>query len=313
MAHRPFGVLAGLLGAAVMAASPAAAQTAGADRRLERIERDLRTVQSIVMQAQATGQPVVVKPEGPDPALNALQTRSEDLESTVRRLNGQMETLGHDLEQTRRAEAAAEAERSSLAQLLNERLSRIEAQLTALTQSATASDPTLAEAPPPPEPPRRGGAAAGDATARAQAQDTGVLGGPPPAPPATAAESFTRARDLFTTGEHAAATAAFQDFLARYGSNARAPEAYYWLGESYYAQHGFQNATAAYANALKDRPTNAWAPAAMVRLSQALTQSNQNAQACAALAEFDQRYAAKAAAAVKTNADAVRRRARCGG
>jgi tol-pal system protein YbgF len=314
MPHRPLCSLAVALGLAATAGS-AFAQNAGADRRFERIERDLKTLQTVVMQAQATGQPVVVKPEGPDPALTALQTRAEDLEATLQRVNGQVETLGHDVESLRAAETAAETQRRAQLQTLNDRLARIETQLTALAQSQSAADPTLAagsETPPAPipdggGPPRRAGA---DATGRAQAQDTGVLGAAPAAP--TAAEAFIHARDLFTTGDQAGAANAFQDFLSRYPTNARAPEAYYWLGESYYAQKGWQNATAAYASALKSRPTTPWAPAAMVRLAQALAQSNQTAQACAALTEYDQRYAAKAPAAVKTNANALRKRAGCG-
>lgn len=304
-----------------LTAGAAMAQSAGDGRRFDRIERDLRTLQTIVQQAQATGQPVVVKPEGPDPALTALQQRAEDLEATIQRINGQVETLAHDIDTIRRAEAAADADRRAQAASLNDRLTRIETQLTALAQSQSAADPTLAgvdPAAPPLAPldPRR--AADASATARAQAGDTGVLGGPatrPPAPPtsppATANEAFTAARALFTSGDQVGATNAWLDFIARYPTNARAPEAYYWLGESYYAQRGWQNATAAYANALRNQPTTTWAPAAMVRLAQSLTQSSQNTQACAALAEFDRRYAAKAAAAVKTNADAVRRRARC--
>lgn len=315
MAHSRFRIFAVAVGLTALTAGTALAQTAGADRRFDRIERDLRALQTMVMQAQATGQPVVVKPEGPDPALTALQTRAEDLESTLQRINGQVDSLGHDMETLRRADAAAEQDRRTQAQGLNDRLARIEAQLTALAQSQSAADPTLAAGPEGPAPlgpdagpPRRGS----DATGRAQAADTGVLGGPPAPPPApTAADSFSAARALFTSGDQVAATNAFLDFLARYPTNARAPEAYYWLGESYYAQRGWQNATAAYANALKNRPTTSWAPAAMVRLAQALTQSSQGSQACAALAEFDARYAARAPAAVKTNAEAVRKRARC--
>ena len=318
MAYRRLRIFLVTASLAALAAGAAHAQNAGADRRFDKLERDLRTLQTIVMQAQATGQPVVVRPEGPDPAMTALQSRAEDLESTLQRINGQVETLSHDIESGRQADAAAESQRRAQTQQLNDRLARIETQLAALAAAQSAADPGLAEGAEQgpvgsatPEPGRRPNPAT-DATARAQAADTGVLGGgAAPARPPTAAESFNQARDLFTAGDQVGASNAFQDFIARYPTNARAPEAYYWLGESYYAQRGWQNATAAYAGALRNRPTTAWAPAAMVRLAQSLTQSNQAAQACAALAEYDQRYAARAAAAVKTNAEAVRKRARC--
>ncbi|HTK33752.1 MAG TPA: tetratricopeptide repeat protein [Caulobacteraceae bacterium] len=318
MAHRRLQTFAAGLLLAALASGAVQAQT-GADRRLDRVERDLKTLQSIVLQAQATGQPVVVRPEGADPAVTALASKVDDLEQTLQRINGQVETLGHDLDQARRADQAAQAEQRVQDKLLADRLTRIETQLSSLTQAATAADPGLADAGASADtasnPRRLGGAA--DATGRAQAQDAGVLGGrgppppPPPPPPQGPNETFAAARALFADGQNGGAADAFQDFISRYPTNARTPEAYYWLGESYYAQKGYQNATAAYASALRNRPTTAWAPAAMVRLSQALVQSNQTAQACAALSEFDQRYAARASAAVKTNAEAVRRRARC--
>jgi len=301
------------LSLAALTAGAAQAQNAGADRRLDRIERDLKTVQSIVLQAQATGQPVVVRPEGADPAVTALQSRVDDLEMTLQRINGEIETVARDVGQARRDATAAEEARRGEMRALTERLARLESMVAAYTGAADASDPSLAPSP------LLSGNPASDATARAQAQDTGVLGGgarpppPPPPPPAaqTPAQAFAAARDLFTSGQHAAAADAFQDFISRNPNNARTAEAYYWLGESFYAQRGYQNATAAYASALRDRPTTNWAPQAMVRLAQSLTQSGQGSQACAALAEFDRRYAARANANLKSNADAVRKRAAC--
>jgi tol-pal system protein YbgF len=318
MANRHLKALAAGVALAVLMAGAVEAQS-GADRRLDRVERDLKTLQSVVLQSQATGQPVVVRPEGADPAVTAMAARVDDLEMTLQRINGQVETIGHDLDQIRRAEQASEAERRAQDKLVGDRLSRLEGQIAALTQAATAADPGVADAGPPPAfDARRGPKAGAEATARAQAQDTGVLGGrapapppPLPLPPSGPNESFAAARALLATNQAPAAADAFQDFISRYPTNARTPEAYYWLGESFFTQRGYQNATAAYASALRNRPTTTWAPAAMVRLAQALSQSNQNDQACAALSEFDQRYAAKAAAAIKTNAEAVRRRARC--
>jgi len=309
MADRRLCTLLAGLSLAALVAGGAQAQNAGVDRRLDRIERDLKTIQSIVLQAQATGQPVVVRPQGPDPALTAMQGRIDDLEATLQRINGQIETLAHDIAQIRRDGSAADQDRASQMTMLSERMARLESALNAYTGAASASDPALSDATPPPE-----GDPAADATARAQAGDRGVLGGPSSAParPATPAAAFAAARDLYTSGRPAAAADALQGFISANPKDRRTPEAYYWLGESFYAQKGYQNATAAYASALRDRPDTTWAAAAMVRLSQSLLQSNQDAQACAALSEFDRRYAAKASGNLKSNADAVRRRANCG-
>ena len=296
MAHRVLCLLAAsaLVAGAVV---PAQAQNAGAERRMERLEQAMRALQATVLQAQATGQPVVVRPEGPDPVLTSMQQRVADLEMTLQRINGQLETLGFELEQAKRAETAAETESRNALQALNERIGRLDSQMAALTAAMA-----------PPEP-----LAAGPDDARTAPDAGGTLDGQlGAAPPANAGEAFIRARALFTANDFEAAGAAFQDFVATYPNNTRTPEAYYWLGESYFARRGYQTATAAYASALRNRPTTAWAPAAMARLAQSLANANQPAQACAALAEFDQRYAARASAAVRANAQTARTRARCG-
>jgi len=296
MAYRVLSLLAAALIAG--AAGPAQAQTAGAERRMERLEQSVRALQATVLQAQATGQPVVVRPEGPDPVLAAMQERVTDLETTLQRLNGQIETLGLDIERARRAEAAAETERRTALQAINERIGRLDGQIAALTAAMA-----------PPEP-----LAVGPNDARTAPDAGGTLEGQAAgsAPPANAGEAFTQARALFTAGDHEASGAAFQDFVTRYPTNTRTPEAYYWLGETYFARRGYQTATGAYASALRTRPATTWAPAAMARLAQSLANANQPGQACAALAEFDQRYAARASAAVKANAQTARTRARCG-
>lgn len=296
MSHR---VLTLMAAGALVAATPALAQNTGLDRRMERIEQSMRALQATVLQAQATGQPVVVRPEGPDPEFNALQDRVADLEQTLQRVNGQIEMLTLEVEQARRNEAAAEADRRGAMAALTERLGRLETQVAALSTLVSAeavaeatSDLTGAPAP----------ATGGTLNDQAAA----------PAAPANATEAFTQARALFTAGDHEAAGRAFEDLVARYPTSTRAPEAFYWLGESYFARRGYQTATAAYASALRNNPTTAWAPAAMARLAQSLANSNQAGQACAALAQFDKQYAARASAAVKANAQTARTRARCG-
>jgi tol-pal system protein YbgF len=302
MAYRVLSLLAATSLLASVAVAAPAPSTAGADRRMERLEQSVRALQASVLQAQATGQPVVVRPEGPDPILTAMQERVADLEATLQRLNGQIENLGFEIEQAKRAEAAAETERRGALQAVNERIGRLDAQIAALTAAMA-----------PPEP-----LALGPNDARTAPDAGGTLNGQlagtpaPPVPPANAGEAFTQARALFTAADYEGAGAAFQDFVARYPTNTRTPEAYYWLGESYFARRGYQTATGAYATALQTNPATTWAPAAMARLAQSLANASQNAQACAAIVQFDQRYAARASAAVKANAQAARTRARCG-
>ena len=273
------------------------------DKRVDRLERTVRTLQSAVSQAQATGAPVVVVPEGPNPAVTALQGRLDDMEASRRTMTGDLESLANQLEQVSRARASERAAADADIKALNDRISRLEATIANLNAPPPGPDVGLGGPGLPPP--------ALDPTGRAQAGDGGVLGGGAAAPQGEAA-LFKRARELRVAGDYDMAAASFQDYVTRYATNPRAPEAYYNLGELYYLREAYRDATAAYAAALKSRPKTTWAPDAMVRLAESLAQTGQAPQACAAVEEFNSRYAAGAAAAVKKRATNVRAKAKCG-
>ncbi len=312
--------------AAVLAlACPAAAQDTGTSRRLDQVEKQVRELRAIVFQGRDTGQPVEVRPAGPDPPTTARRQPFNGLDDTIRQLKGQLEVLTHDADEARTNAAAVRDQNGELrGQLkdLGDRVARLEAQLA---PGAAAGAPAASDVPPPPSiGPSPSPSTA--ATAAAQAQDTGRLGGPssapstpppavaPPPPPAEAgpAGSYRAARALITAGDYAGASNAFQDYLTRYPNAKNTPEAYYWLGESDYAREDYADATPAYAHALKGWPKLPWAPDATVKLARALAETNRPPESCAALAEFDHRYHVTASPTVKARAEATRGRAKCG-
>ena len=85
------------------------------DRRLDRMDKDLREIRAIVFQGRDTGQPVVVKPEGPDPAVEALQARvkinSNRIRPSERGSRGQVEVLTHDIEEAQAHQNASRSRR----------------------------------------------------------------------------------------------------------------------------------------------------------------------------------------------------------
>ena len=326
-ARRLLLATAAVLAFAAPVAAPALAQDNANTRRLDQLEKQVRELRAIVFQGRDTGQPVEVKPAGPDPAVTALEQRFDGVDDTIRQLKGQLEVLTHDADEARQTSAAVRDQNGELrGQLkdLSDRVARLEAQLAPGAAAGVPPPPT--DVPPPPTPvgapPARP-----DATAAAQASDTGHLGGPssapnappppapaaaaPPAAAATPASAYRAARDLITKGDYAGASAAFQDYLNRYPGAKNTPEAYYWLGESDYAREDYGDATPAYARALKGWPKLAWASDATVKLARALAETNRTPEACAALAEFDHRYHAGASTTVKARADATRARAKC--
>jgi len=276
-------VLAAVSGVALAALSGGAhAQT---DSRVDRLDKQVRELRAIVFQGRDTGQPVVVKPEGPDPAVEALQSKLDQQDQTIRTLSGQVEVLGHDLDEAKRQNAAshdAETELRGEVKALADQMNR-------------AAAPPQADTTPPPPPPQSDQA---DAGAPAAPSELGA---------------FRAAKAKLTAGDYPGASDAFAAYLQQYASSPRAREAYYWQGESYYVRSLYGDATTAYARALKDWPKTAWAPDATVKLSRALASTNRTDQACAALGEFDRRYGAVATKPVKARAAATAAASKCAG
>jgi tol-pal system protein YbgF len=266
-------------------AAPALAQTpidpldARDSRRLDRMEQVLRELRGIVFQGRDSGKPVVVQPAETDYQLQELTRRLSDLEQTLTRLNGSLETATFGLTQARRDIDALKAENAGL----KDRIAKLEA--------------GAAAAPP------------------AQAADAGLAGATPgqtapAAPVQTAAEAFTQARQIMLSGDYAGAEAAFQDFVDRYGESSRAPEARYWLGKTQSARGANSDAATSYIGAIRGWPQTTWAPDAVVELARSLIALKKPTDACQALAEFQRRYP-KAPQAVQNRAAAARTQAKC--
>ena len=297
-AHRSFS-LASTLCVAVSVACLSLALPAGAaddPGRVDRLEKQIRELRAIVFQARDTGHPVEVKDAGPDPAVSALSQRIDDLEGTLRKLQGAAEQTGHDVDQSRAGLEAERADRTSQVQGLTDRLARLESQFA-----------TLSAPPPPPPPPSP---AVDPRTHKAVAGQATTV---PAVPAADTSAEFKMARSLLASGDYGGASQAFQAFLSTHPTDPKAPEAYYWLGESYFVRDLSGDATSAYARALKGWPKTVWAPDAVIKLSRALAAAKGNPAACGARGEFTRRYDKTATVSAKTRAAQTRDKLGCGG
>jgi len=269
--------------AILFAAGVAAAQTPMDDplsardaKRLDKMEQVVRELRSIVFQGRDIGKPVVVQPAETQFVLERLIRRTDDLEQTLRRLNGQLEVMTNDLNQARRATEAAQAQNKALTD-----------RITLLEQRLAPPDPGLQ--------PALGPEAAAP---------------PPPTPGAGASEAFAQARQLMLNGDYDGAERAWQDYVTRYGENPKAPEARYWLGKTLGVRGAHNDAAAAYIGAIRGWPQTSWAPDAVVELSRELLALKRSPDACQMLGEFERRYP-KAMPAAKSRAVATRAQAKC--
>ena len=294
----------------------------GIERRLQRDEQALRELRQIVLQSKAQGNPVTVKDAGPDPEVEALQQRINDLEQTLRQQTGQMQEIAHNAQLA--AKAAQDAAQAN--QALAQRLDRIEQPLLAAGAAALSQQqgapgqagPNGYQAAPPPPPPgqpsgvlgsfRERGADAGQPRdIQDNPQDTAGKGASADDEPG----AYRAARKVLDSGDYAGGAAALRDYLDRYPSSPRSAEANYWLGRTLAVQNMHAEAAGAYARALKGWPQASWAGDAVVRLASSLVELRRSNDACKALAEFDSRYRAKATASIRTRAKDVGGQASC--
>jgi tol-pal system protein YbgF len=242
-------------------------------RRLEKMEKVVRELRSIVFQGRDSGKPVVVQPADTEAQMQSLADRIGDLEDSLQRINGQNESLTMELEQARKALADSQAANAALA----ERLTALEGRTTAIEGAG----------PGPEEADALGEADAGDPDAE-----------------------FQRARQLMLDGDYDAAEVAFDDFVKRHGDSPKGPEARYWLGKTKSVRGDYAAAAGAFIGAIRGWPKTSWAPDAVVELSRSLIALKKPADACQTLDELTRRYP-KAPTAIQGRAAAARAQAKC--
>lgn len=112
-------------------------------RRLDKMEKVLREMRSIVFQGRDTGKPVVVQFADTETQLQMMGQRVSDLEQSLTRLNGQNETLRYDLDQARRALETSQTQVDALTQRLQplEAAAAADAEAVQMEAARAAQDP----------------------------------------------------------------------------------------------------------------------------------------------------------------------------
>jgi len=120
------------------------------------------------------------------------------------------------------------------------------------------------------------------------------IGGPPDDP----REQFNAALESYRVGQYEQAEQQLRAFLARNANNRLAPDAIFYLGETFLQRSRPREAAEQYLKVSTDYAKSARAPEGMLRLGQSLAALGNNDQACATFNEVGRRYP-NASAAVK--------------
>ncbi|MBS0582639.1 MAG: tol-pal system protein YbgF [Proteobacteria bacterium] len=225
---------AAALAAAVAFAAPAHAQRESLAERVARLEQQ---------QGGSQGSVELVN------QINALQ-------SQVQQLQGQNEELRHQLDQ--------------LKQQVRDQAIDVDSRVSKLEGKPSGSAPSAANAPANSgqlqDIALGGGAAAAASNTAPPPAAAPPAPSAPPANPADEKAAYDQAFAALKDGRYAESAKMFQGFLAQYPNGDLAPNAYYWLGESYYVTQNYPISLDAFNKLLAQYPNSQKASAALLKV-----------------------------------------------
>lgn len=254
--------MAGAIASAMLFAVPVLAQNS----RLSLADRVARLEQ----QAQAQNQ-------GGTGLVNQVQ----QLQAQVQQLQGQVEELQHHLQQMQDKNKAQYID-------LDSRLGRLEG------NGATNSPAAAGTAPAAPAPATAATAPAATATP-AQAATAGT---PAATPDAAAQAAYDAAFQALRGGDYAQASRGFRGYIQQYPDNTLTPNAWYWLGESYYVTMNYPVALEAFQRLLAQFPQSEKAPDAMLKVGYSQLELKQTDAGTATLKQVAGMYPGSRAASL---------------
>nr|WP_235957453.1 tetratricopeptide repeat protein [Sphingopyxis microcysteis] len=306
------------LGAATLALAatmPAQAQDGAIDKRVERLEKEMRAVQRSVFPG---GSPTFFEGEiAPDntpgerarsnaPVID-LTARVDALESQLQALTGQTEQNAFQLRELEKRFAAYKAE-------MDKRFAEPEPAATPASLSpaptvkppATTSTAAATPAKKPATPAAKPAATTPNAARLALVKKVEI-----PATGNETKDAYDYGYRLWEAKLYPEAQAQLKQVVTKWPSSSHASFAQNLLGRAYLDEGKPSLAAVAFYNNYKDRPSGARAPHSLMYMGVALDKLGRKADACKAFRELEEVYGDKAPQDVRTDAAAAKTKAGC--
>ena len=207
-----------------------------------------------------------------DAGTTPLVNQVNDLQQQLSQLQGQIEELQHQNQQLQDSQKAQYAD-------VDSRLSRLEKGGAAQAQPSAAPANT-------PQAPVATPAAAAAVAAQSAAPATA-----PTAPTnATEQAAYDTAFKSLRAGDYVTASRGFRDFLTKYPDSPLAPNAYYWLGESYYVTMNYPVAIEAFQRLVKQYPQSDKVSDGLLKVGYCQIELKQQDAAIATLKQVSAKY-----------------------
>ncbi|MEJ7926289.1 hypothetical protein WG908_05890 [Sphingobium sp. AN641] len=307
MRHSSYALSACLLGAPALLAigTPAIAQKAPVETRVDRLEKEMRAVQRKVFPAGAPMEAEITRPAAPTIAPGSpantpvvdLMARVSALESQLATLTGATEVNSYKIKQLEEAfnRYKSETEGRLLAP------DTPAARPAAAEPAAAPARPVAAPTTPAPAPTATASQARTTAVAAIERPDTGDA----------ALDAYTYGYRLWDAKFYPEAQAQLKATVDKHGDSSVASRASNLLGRAYLDDGKPALASVAFYENYQKRPRGDRAADSLAYLGEALIQLKKPADACKVYAELEQVYGATMSSAVRGLMDKGRTRAKC--
>jgi tol-pal system protein YbgF len=270
------------VGATLLASAPAFAQS-DVNNRVKRLENEIDTLSRAVYKGEM---PPPSAGSGVSEATANMQSRLSQMENDLRTLTGKVEQQAYDTQQVQQKLDALEQDSRM-------RLDAIEAQLRGGAQAAQqqnqmppqpghpAIDPNVvigSDQPPMPS------AIPNDAAANVTGEETGMGAA------SDAAGLYEQGFAQIKQEDYVEAEKSFARFMKDYPTHALAPNALYWLGDTYYVRKDYDKAARAFAEAYQKYPDGPKGADNLLKLGMSLSGKGEKDSACVALAQLKKEY-----------------------
>ena len=208
-----------------------------------------------------------------------MVNQMQQVQAQVQQLQGQIEELQHQLQTLEDKNKAQYTD-------LDSRLGRIENGGTGAAAAASNAQPGAQTAIPAAAATAAGNNVGGHAAAAGSAD------------PAAAQATYDVAFKEIRAGNYVQASRDFRSFIQQYPNHALTPNAWYWLGESYYATTNYPVALESFQRLLSQFPQSDKAPDALLKVGYSQIELKQNAAAKASLTTVTSKYPGTKAASL---------------
>jgi tol-pal system protein YbgF len=265
---------------------PAAAQDAGVAplfQRLERLERDILTLQRQVYRGQRNA---AAAPRGDSQLPSEFAARTElrltEFEEQIGRLTGRIEEVAFAL--------------GGIRDRIEKTVSDLEERLALLERQAGA--PGNEEMPGaagsglsgPANPGLFGTILRAEPMERLQAKPEGLAKADATTPLVSPREAYSEARALVFEGDYETAETALRRFLDSYPDHELADNARYWLAETFYVRGDVEQAASLYAEGYEKAPGGIKAPDNLLKLGVSLRRLGRKRDACTTFEQLKHKF-----------------------